>query len=84
MSLILDALRQSKQQVGPVTQHDAPAAVPEAQTAQRPFVVLALLAGTTFGAGAVAVWQWGTRRGSYRRHRLRSLYRVHSARQPLN
>ncbi len=25
MSLILDALRQSKQQVGPVTQHDAPA-----------------------------------------------------------
>ena len=60
MSLILDALRQSKQQVGPVTQHDAPAAVPGAQTAQRPFVVLALLAGTTFGAGAVAVWQWGT------------------------
>ena len=59
MSLILDALRQSKQQVGPVTQHDAPAAVPGAQTAQRPFVVLALLAGTTFGAGAVAVWQWG-------------------------
>ena len=60
MSLILDALRQSKQQVGPVTQHDAPAAVPGAQTAQRPFVVLALLAGTTFGAGAVAVWQWST------------------------
>lgn len=59
MSLILDALRQSKQQVGPVTQHDAPATVPGAQTAQRPFVVLALLAGTTFGAGAVAVWQWG-------------------------
>ena len=59
MSLILDALRQSKQQVGPVTQHDAPAAVPGAQTAQRPFVVLALLAGMTFGAGAVAVWQWG-------------------------
>ena len=59
MSLILDALRQSKQQVGPVTQHDAPAAIPGAQTAQRPFVVLALLAGTTFGAGAVAVWQWG-------------------------
>ena len=59
MSLILDALRQSKKQVGPVTQHDAPAAVPGAQTAQRPFVVLALLAGTTFGAGAVAVWQWG-------------------------
>lgn len=58
MSLILDALRQSKQQVGPVTQHDAPPAVPKAQTAQRPFVVLALLAGTTFGAGAVAVWQW--------------------------
>ena len=60
MSLILDALRQSKQQVGPVTQHDAPATVSGAQTAQRPFVVLALLAGTTFGAGAVAVWQWGT------------------------
>ena len=59
MSLILDALRQSKQQVGPVTQHDAPATVPGAQTAQRPFVVLALLAGTIFGAGAVAVWQWG-------------------------
>ena len=59
MSLILDALRQSKQQVGPVTQHDAPAAVSGAQTAQRPFVVLALLAGTIFGAGAVAVWQWG-------------------------
>ena len=59
MSLILDALRQSKQQVGPVTQHDAPATVPGAQTAQRPFVVLALLAGTAFGAGAVAVWQWG-------------------------
>ena len=59
MSLILDALRQSKQQVGPVTQHDAPPAVSEAQTAQRPFVVLALLAGTIFGAGAVAVWQWG-------------------------
>ena len=60
MSLILDALRQSKQQVGPVTQHDAPATVPGAQTAQRPFVVLALLAGTIFGAGAVAVWQWGS------------------------
>ena len=59
MSLILDALRQSKQQVGPVTQHDAPDTVPGAQTAQRPFVVLALLAGTIFGAGAVAVWQWG-------------------------
>ena len=59
MSLILDALRQSKQQVGPVTQHDAPATVSGAQTAQRPFVVLALLAGTIFGAGAVAVWQWG-------------------------
>ena len=59
MSLILDALRQSKQQVGPVTQHDAPPAVSGAQTAQRPFVVLALLAGTIFGAGAVAVWQWG-------------------------
>ena len=58
MSLILDALRQSKQQVGPVTQHDAPATVSGAQTAQRPFVVLALLAGTIFGAGAVAVWQW--------------------------
>ena len=58
MSLILDALRQSKQ-VGPVTQHDAPATVSGAQTAQRPFVVLALLAGTIFGAGAVAVWQWG-------------------------
>ncbi len=60
MSLILDALRQSKQQVGPVTQHDAPATVSGAQTAQRPFVVLALLAGTIFGAGAVAVWQWST------------------------
>ena len=60
MSLILDALRQSKQQVGPVTNHDSPATVPGAQTAQRPFVVLALLAGTIFGAGAVAVWQWGS------------------------
>ena len=60
MSLILDALRQSKQQVGPVTQHDAPATVSGTQTAQRPFVVLALLAGTIFGAGAVAVWQWST------------------------
>lgn len=60
MSLILDALRQSKQQVGPVTQHDAPVTVSGAQTARRPFVVLALLAGTIFGAGAVAVWQWST------------------------
>ena len=59
MSLILDALRQSKQQVGPVTQHDAPATVSGAQTAQRPFVVLALFAGTIVGAGAVAGWQWG-------------------------
>lgn len=62
MSLILDALRQSKQQVGPVTQHDSPATVSGAQTAQRPFVVLALFAGTIFGAGAVAVWQWGAPR----------------------
>ena len=61
MSLILDALRQSKQQVGPVTNNEGPATMSGTQTENRSFVVLALLVGTIFGAGAgaVALWQWG-------------------------
>jgi len=59
MSLILDALRQSKQQVGPVSNSEGQVAMSGTQTAKPSVFVLALLVGTLFGAGAVALWQWG-------------------------
>ena len=59
MSLILDALRQSKQRLGPVTADEVPTMVSGTQTAKRPIVVAALLVCTIFGAGAVALWQRG-------------------------
>lgn len=59
MSLILDALRQSKQRLGPVTADEVPTMVSGTQTAKRSFVLAALLVCTIFGAGAVALWQRG-------------------------
>ena len=59
MSLILDALRQSKQQVGHVSTDETLSTGSSPQTAKRTFGIAALSVGMMLGAGAVTLWQWG-------------------------
>ncbi len=64
MSLILDALRQSKQQVGPPGADDTLPAVSAATASKRPAGVVGIVAGVMLGVVLVMLWQWGFDRGS--------------------
>ena len=71
MSLILDALRQSKQQVGPPGADDTLPAVSAATASKRPAGVVGIVAGVVgivagvmLGVVLVMLWQWGFDRGS--------------------
>ena len=64
MSLILDALRQSKQQVGPPGADDTLPAASTATASKRPAGVVGIVAGVMLGVALVMLWQWGFDRGS--------------------
>lgn len=64
MSLILDALRQSKRQVGPPGADDTLPAASTTAASKRPAGVVGIVAGVMLGVALVMLWQWGFDRGS--------------------
>ena len=59
MSLILDALRQSKQQVGPPSADDTLTATSTTAASKRPAGVVGIGVGVILGVAFVMLWQWG-------------------------
>jgi general secretion pathway protein B len=59
VSLILDALRQSKQQVGPPSADDTLTATSKTAASKRPAGVVGIGVGVILGVALVMLWQWG-------------------------